>query len=236
MELGAVAEHQGDGVAALQAQPGEPAGERVDALAQLSPRPCDLVALGPDRDVVGPVGGRDAKGLGDGGGSHRAARLRDLLHGPNYRWYATEGSARQASKAGRRAPPLLRGLAQPAVVARVGVEEVLRHERHAGALGAAEPLEGRGQQLALLGALGRRVGDAQAPRDRAQRHAALGDAGSAGRRRRPPASRPSARRGAAGRRPCDSWRRRRRRSCGASTRSAGRRRTRGRRGRRGADR
>ena len=63
--------------------PARPAGERVDALAQLSPRPGDLVALGPDRDVVGPVGGGDAKGLGDGGGADRRARLRDLLHAVN---------------------------------------------------------------------------------------------------------------------------------------------------------
>jgi hypothetical protein len=69
---------------------------------------------------------------------------------------------------------LLGGFAQPAVVARVGVEEVLGDERDAGALRAAEAPEGGGQQLALLGALGRRVGDAQAPGDGAQRHAALG--------------------------------------------------------------
>ena len=105
MELGSVAEQQGDGVAALEPQAGQPGGERVDALAQLSPRPCDFVALGADRDVVGPVGGGDAKGLGDGGRVDCPARLRDLLHRPNLHRYATEGSARHAAKAGLRAPP-----------------------------------------------------------------------------------------------------------------------------------
>ncbi len=55
------------------------------------------------------------------------------------------------------------------------MEEVLGDERHAGALRAAEALVGRGQQLALLDALGRRVGDPQAPRDGGERHAALGE-------------------------------------------------------------
>jgi hypothetical protein len=83
VELGPVAEEQGHRVAALEAEPGQAGGEGIDALAQLPPRPGDLVALGPYGDLVGPVDRGDAKGLGDGGGADRLARLRDLLHGLN---------------------------------------------------------------------------------------------------------------------------------------------------------
>ena len=83
VELGPVAEEQGHRVAAFESQSGQAGGEGVDALAQLPPRPGDGVALGAHGDLVGPLGGGDAKGLGDGGGADRVARLRDLLHGPN---------------------------------------------------------------------------------------------------------------------------------------------------------
>ena len=65
VELGAVGEHQRDGVAALDAERGETSGERVDALAQLAPGERDLVVLGADRHAVREVLGGDAEGLGD---------------------------------------------------------------------------------------------------------------------------------------------------------------------------
>ena len=83
VELGPVAEEQGDRVAALSPRPAARRRARRRARAA-PPRPGDLVALGPDRDLVGPVGGGDAKRLGDGGGADRLARLRDLLHGSTY--------------------------------------------------------------------------------------------------------------------------------------------------------
>ena len=73
VELGAVGEHQRDGVAALDAERRETAGERVDALAQLAPGQRDLVVLGADRDAVREVLGGDAEGLGDGARLQRAA-------------------------------------------------------------------------------------------------------------------------------------------------------------------
>ena len=49
------------------AEPGEPAGERVDAVAQLRPREADLVVLRAHRDAVGMVLDREPERLG-----HRA--------------------------------------------------------------------------------------------------------------------------------------------------------------------
>ena len=72
MELGPVAEHQRDGVAAAHAELVQPARERVDAVAQLAPGERDLVVLGADGDAVGMVLGRDPEGLGDRGGADGA--------------------------------------------------------------------------------------------------------------------------------------------------------------------
>ena len=55
MELGPVAEHQRERVAALEPEAVEPAGERVHALAQLPPRDREGVFLGADRDLVGAL-------------------------------------------------------------------------------------------------------------------------------------------------------------------------------------
>ena len=57
VELGPVAHHQRDRVAARDAEPGEPARERVDALAQLGPGQRDAVVERADRDDVRVGGG-----------------------------------------------------------------------------------------------------------------------------------------------------------------------------------
>ena len=72
VELGAIGEHQRDGVAAGDAQLGEPAGERVDAVAQLAPGQRDLVVLRAHRDAVAEVLGGDAERLGDRARPERA--------------------------------------------------------------------------------------------------------------------------------------------------------------------
>ena len=69
MELGPVAEHQRDRVAAAHAELAQPAGERVDAVAQLAPGQRDLVVLRADGDAVGMVRGREPERLGDRAGA-----------------------------------------------------------------------------------------------------------------------------------------------------------------------
>ena len=84
VELGPVAHHQRDGVPAPHAQPGQAAGQRVDAVAQLRPREADLVVLRADRDAVRMVLDRQPEGLGHGARAERPARRRGgcvLPHG-----------------------------------------------------------------------------------------------------------------------------------------------------------
>ena len=71
---GRLAQHQRDGVAALDAEPRQPAGERVDAVAQLAPGERDLVVLRADRDAVRDVLDGEAEGLGDRARRARGAR------------------------------------------------------------------------------------------------------------------------------------------------------------------
>ena len=61
MELGAVADHQGERVPAPEAQLGEAAGERIDAIAQFAPGDRELIALGADGDIVLALGGGERK-------------------------------------------------------------------------------------------------------------------------------------------------------------------------------
>ncbi len=56
VELGAVEQHQRDAVAALDPEPREPAGERLDPLRVLAPGDGDLVAGIAERDLVRPLG------------------------------------------------------------------------------------------------------------------------------------------------------------------------------------
>ena len=63
---GRLAEHQRDVVAAPHAELREPAGERVDAVAQLAPGERDLVVLRADRDAVRVLLSRGPERLGDG--------------------------------------------------------------------------------------------------------------------------------------------------------------------------
>src|SRR6187397_1319989 len=67
MELGPVGDHQRDGVAARDAELREPAGQRVHAVAQLRPRPADVIVASAHGDAVAVLGGGDPEGLGDGG-------------------------------------------------------------------------------------------------------------------------------------------------------------------------
>ena len=72
VKLRPVAEHQRDGVALAHPQLGESAGERVRALAHLTPGDRDAVVAVAQRDVVGLLLGGDAECLGDGRGIDRA--------------------------------------------------------------------------------------------------------------------------------------------------------------------
>jgi hypothetical protein len=67
VELRPVGEHQRDGVAAAHAELGQPARERIDAVAQLAPGQRDGVVDGAHGDAVGEVLGGDAERFG-----HRA--------------------------------------------------------------------------------------------------------------------------------------------------------------------
>ena len=58
------------------AEPGEPAGERVDAVAQLRPREAHLVVLRPHRDAVRVVLDGQPERLRHRARADRAARLR----------------------------------------------------------------------------------------------------------------------------------------------------------------
>ena len=84
VELGTVVEHQRDRLAVLQAELGQPARDRVDALAQLAPGDGDGVALGPDRNAVGIGARRVVEGLDERrrplGHASRAGGHRAALH------------------------------------------------------------------------------------------------------------------------------------------------------------
>ena len=68
VELGPVGQQQRHRVAAAHAQARQAGRQRVDALAQLAPRPLDRPGLRSHRDVLGPLVGGDAERLGDGRG------------------------------------------------------------------------------------------------------------------------------------------------------------------------
>lgn len=76
VELGAVGEQQRHALAAPQPEPREPAGDGVDALAQLAPGERHGVAARADRDLAGALRRGDAERLRDRRGLHRRARRR----------------------------------------------------------------------------------------------------------------------------------------------------------------
>ena len=83
MELGPIAEHQGDGVTSADAELGQPAGQRVDPPQQLRPGQRDAVVGRADGDDVPVVGGRAPQRLGHRRGIDRASgrlRHRAALH------------------------------------------------------------------------------------------------------------------------------------------------------------
>ena len=104
VELRPVAQHQRHAVAARDAALRQPAGERVDAIAQLRPGEADLVFLRADRHAVGVFLDRDPERLGHRAGAERAARGRGgglLPHGgAGYRGgaaFSAPGSPRRSA-------------------------------------------------------------------------------------------------------------------------------------------